>query len=63
MAAQDSNKLYNDLFNGIALNISFSLLERAIADEKSALDVGLNQQDVTALMSLDPVSIRTWCGN
>lgn len=55
MAAQDSNKLYNDLFNGIALNISFSLLERAIADEKSALDVGLNQQDVTALMSLDPV--------
>lgn len=55
MAAQDSNKLYNDLFNGIALNISFSLLERAIADEKSALDVGLNQQDITALMSLDPV--------
>lgn len=54
MAAQDSNKLFSDLFNGIALNISFSLLERAMADEESALDVGLNQQDVTTLMSLNP---------
>jgi len=54
MAAPDNNKLDSDLFSGIALNLSFSLLERVMNGEKSALHAGLQPQDVSALMSLNP---------
>lgn len=54
MAAPDNNKVDRDLLSGIALNLSFSLLERAMNSEESALHAGLQPQDVSALMSLNP---------
>lgn len=54
MAELDINKLESDLFSGFALNVSFSLMERLISDEGAAWQAGLDEHDISQLMSLDP---------
>jgi len=55
MAMQDSSKEYGDLFRGIALNISFDLMQKALYDHTKAEDLGLKPDDLKVLSSLNPL--------
>lgn len=55
MAMQNSSKEYGDLFRGLALNISFDLMQKALYDHTKAEDLGLKPDDLKVISSLNPL--------
>ncbi|WP_241647587.1 MULTISPECIES: STY4526/YPO1902 family pathogenicity island replication protein [Rosenbergiella] len=57
MAMQDSSKEYGDLFRGLALNISFNLMQKALCDFTQAEVLGLKPENLEAISKLSPLEV------